>query len=596
MKDQPKGMKEFDSAWKEYFKDKPHPKNDEEEKEQLENFNNWYNYVRKQSDTGKTPAEMYEEIYKEKPPKPHTTKPSRMKNFYWDDDYDEELAGLIFGLEEYDGERGNNLDYETIRKKIEPVTKKIIKKGEKSLDLLHLLLQKPNEWSCFFALEIIEEIKSEKSIPCLIKFIEKNELGDYWMCCGIASKTLKEIGKPCIKPLIGKIKKDFENKIYSPGIVDVLTGIKDNEVFKFMIDTVQDYIKNHKEYDSWFKIDCFTMNFSEQKGKERIPLLKKLVEMEHLSNGEKKEINSTIEIIENPKKYDKEIFEKMMEKEDFFKDLEKINRVVDGEGLTDKEKEEAQKRAKKPDDKFETNFICRDCKERQNLKTGLIYCMNNKDKNFYLFENEIMCKKCKSHNMKLSKKGEKELIEKNIRTSMFDDTGIVNLGETLYIENKEIHYKKAYDYILNRIKEEPENGEIYLRAGNTAKRFNKYKEAIGHYKKSLRLNPKLIGTYLNLVEVYEYRYKYYQTEKSKDSAIFYYNKMLDLFRSQDFDPVTIKNEEIIVIFLGEMSESLGINVPELYKVPLSSNEKKIGRNEPCPCGSGKKYKKCCLEV
>jgi uncharacterized protein YecA (UPF0149 family) len=22
---------------------------------------------------------------------------------------------------------------------------------------------------------------------------------------------------------------------------------------------------------------------------------------------------------------------------------------------------------------------------------------------------------------------------------------------------------------------------------------------------------------------------------------------------------------------------------------------KVGRNEPCPCGSGKKYKKCCLQ-
>ncbi|MDE6852061.1 MAG: SEC-C domain-containing protein, partial [Lachnospiraceae bacterium] len=22
-------------------------------------------------------------------------------------------------------------------------------------------------------------------------------------------------------------------------------------------------------------------------------------------------------------------------------------------------------------------------------------------------------------------------------------------------------------------------------------------------------------------------------------------------------------------------------------------EKKIGRNDPCPCGSGKKYKHCC---
>ncbi len=29
-----------------------------------------------------------------------------------------------------------------------------------------------------------------------------------------------------------------------------------------------------------------------------------------------------------------------------------------------------------------------------------------------------------------------------------------------------------------------------------------------------------------------------------------------------------------------------------YQEPMRSN--KIGRNEPCPCGSGKKYKKCCL--
>ena len=25
-------------------------------------------------------------------------------------------------------------------------------------------------------------------------------------------------------------------------------------------------------------------------------------------------------------------------------------------------------------------------------------------------------------------------------------------------------------------------------------------------------------------------------------------------------------------------------------------EQKIGRNDPCPCGSGKKYKKCCGKV
>jgi SWIM/SEC-C metal-binding protein len=31
----------------------------------------------------------------------------------------------------------------------------------------------------------------------------------------------------------------------------------------------------------------------------------------------------------------------------------------------------------------------------------------------------------------------------------------------------------------------------------------------------------------------------------------------------------------------------------LNPVKTKIAEKKVGRNEPCPCGSGKKYKKCC---
>lgn len=31
----------------------------------------------------------------------------------------------------------------------------------------------------------------------------------------------------------------------------------------------------------------------------------------------------------------------------------------------------------------------------------------------------------------------------------------------------------------------------------------------------------------------------------------------------------------------------------LSKPETVSVERKVGRNDPCPCGSGKKYKKCC---
>jgi len=37
-----------------------------------------------------------------------------------------------------------------------------------------------------------------------------------------------------------------------------------------------------------------------------------------------------------------------------------------------------------------------------------------------------------------------------------------------------------------------------------------------------------------------------------------------------------------------MGKSDNMTLP--YKKP------KNGRNSPCPCGSGKKYKKCCLEL
>lgn len=31
-----------------------------------------------------------------------------------------------------------------------------------------------------------------------------------------------------------------------------------------------------------------------------------------------------------------------------------------------------------------------------------------------------------------------------------------------------------------------------------------------------------------------------------------------------------------------------------HQAPLVRTAPKVGRNDPCPCGSGKKHKKCCM--
>ena len=45
---------------------------------------------------------------------------------------------------------------------------------------------------------------------------------------------------------------------------------------------------------------------------------------------------------------------------------------------------------------------------------------------------------------------------------------------------------------------------------------------------------------------------------------------------------------------GIFSEEKREEIKKEYKESkIVRNENKIGRNDPCPCGSGKKYKKCC---
>ena len=44
---------------------------------------------------------------------------------------------------------------------------------------------------------------------------------------------------------------------------------------------------------------------------------------------------------------------------------------------------------------------------------------------------------------------------------------------------------------------------------------------------------------------------------------------------------------------GEIPEEAQVPQREKKQEPYRREHPKIGRNDPCPCGSGKKYKNCC---
>lgn len=61
--------------------------------------------------------------------------------------------------------------------------------------------------------------------------------------------------------------------------------------------------------------------------------------------------------------------------------------------------------------------------------------------------------------------------------------------------------------------------------------------------------------------------------------------MVALIKEKTPDQLT-NEERLLCITIGVLKR----------KTPFKAAASKVGRNEPCPCGSGEKYKRCCLEL
>ncbi len=78
----------------------------------------------------------------------------------------------------------------------------------------------------------------------------------------------------------------------------------------------------------------------------------------------------------------------------------------------------------------------------------------------------------------------------------------------------------------------------------------------------------------------------------------FYDLDEDNFKRNTVDPLdhfSMKNIERLHLINSKEKEDEDEDEDEFEpENNMSHNKKKIGRNEPCPCGSGLKYKKCCM--
>lgn len=81
-------------------------------------------------------------------------------------------------------------------------------------------------------------------------------------------------------------------------------------------------------------------------------------------------------------------------------------------------------------------------------------------------------------------------------------------------------------------------------------------------------------------------------EKAKDPRVK--EKIVGVAKKMKADGVNLKNPLAIKKWLKQNEEKLKQENQGESVAPVVREEPKIGRNESCSCGSGRKYKNCCM--
>ena len=121
-------------------------------------------------------------------------------------------------------------------------------------------------------------------------------------------------------------------------------------------------------------------------------------------------------------------------------------------------------------------------------------------------------------------------------------------------------------------------------------------KAMPLYAKAIELDPAYLQPYVSLAEIEEARGNFIKALNYLEQG----RKFFDSWKYHQSDKVTKAEfaeyyREFHLRMLGEtQSNCRPIFKDEIIRGAAASSSQKIGRNAPCPCGSGKKYKKCCL--
>lgn len=241
---------------------------------------------------------------------------------------------------------------------------------------------------------------------------------------------------------------------------------------------------------------------------------------------------------------------------------------------------------------------CRTCQRPYHYEVERVMIATNSADTHIM--DEIRCKNCGVvDNYEITPSGQmaitggvlllRALYEENKEEGLQEGTFVI--GKTAPIDGKDMSINEAVAYYEEKVKDNPDNPRYLIGYANTLRMAKRTEDAIPYYKNAISIDPLAIEAHVSLGDIdrakgnYQSAYEYYKkgAEMLHNCNLYKLKHDIDQFKESVLDN------------LISLEERLGISSARKEGAsPIIKTDKKIGRNDPCPCGSGKKYKKCCL--
>jgi predicted Zn-ribbon and HTH transcriptional regulator len=211
----------------------------------------------------------------------------------------------------------------------------------------------------------------------------------------------------------------------------------------------------------------------------------------------------------------------------------------------------------------------------------------------------IRCKNCGSvDNYEVTSDGTMSVMARSIlqlaseeEAGETEDRGPITYISGQRIDGVQMSLAEGLAYYERKLEKSPDHVSSLLGYANTLRMAKRTEEAVPIYQKILAQDPAAVEAYVSLAQIAE-------AKGALGDAHLYYEKASEFLHTGNYYRVAMELndfKEAVLRRYGELSLQLGRNPRKpSIAAPAPTELKRIGRNAPCPCGSGKKYKKCCL--